>query len=115
MKVKLTGNQLIARLPASQYGDLLERLRPIQLGSGEVVYEANSEIEYAYFPTSGTLSAVVVLSTGNMIEVATIGREGAAGIPTFVEAQASPHRVFCQVPGEALRIELHYLKKAALQ
>lgn len=50
-----------------------------------------------------------------MIEVATIGREGGAGLPTFVKSQASPHRVFCQVPGEVLRIELELLQKAAQQ
>jgi CRP-like cAMP-binding protein len=48
-----------------------------------------------------------------MIEVATIGREGAAGLPLFVDAETSPNRVFCQVPGAALRIESGYLNKLA--
>ena len=50
-----------------------------------------------------------------MIEVATVGREGGVGLPAFVEEQTSPHRVFCQVPGEVVRIELSALRKAALQ
>jgi len=115
MKAHLNGNQLLARLPPSVYGDLLSRLKKVELGAGHVVYEANSKIEYTYFPTSGTLSAVVVLTEGKMIEVATIGREGAAGVPTFIEGQTSPNRVFCQVPGQALRIELEQLRKVSLQ
>jgi CRP-like cAMP-binding protein len=115
MKTNPIGNQLLAHLPRSQYAELFSRLKPIRLKSGHVIYEARAPIEYAYFPTSGTLSAVVVLSTGKMIEVATIGREGGAGLPGFVKSQTSANRVFCQVPGEVLRIELNYLQKLALQ
>jgi len=107
-------NQLLARLSQTQYGELLSRLRPIHLKSGQVVHEPRAPVEYAYFPVSGVLSAVVVLSTGNMIEVATVGREGATGLPAFVDLQESPHRVFCQIPGEALRIEVNQLQKASL-
>jgi CRP-like cAMP-binding protein len=107
------GNQLLACLPKSEYPELFGRLKLISLESGQVCYEARAPIDYSYFPTSGTLSAVVVLSTGNMIEVATIGREGAAGLPAFIKAQTSPNRVFCQVPGEALQIESHILERAA--
>ena len=107
------GNQLLNRLPQAQFAELFRRLKLIPLESGQVIYEARSKIEYAYFPTSGTLSAVVVVAAGNMIEVATVGREGAAGLPAFVEAQTSPNRVFCQVPGEALRIESNLLERAA--
>ena len=115
MKTILNGNQLLAHLPQIQYADLFARLKPVRLKSGQVQYEARAPIEYSYFPTSGTLSAVVVLSTGKMIEVATIGREGGVGLPCFVKDQSSVNKVFCQVPGEALRIELSYLQKVALQ
>jgi CRP-like cAMP-binding protein len=115
MTANISANQLLVRLPPSQYGDFLRRLKQVSLKSGEVIFEARAEIEHAYFPTRGTLSAVVVLSSGNMIEVATIGKEGAVGVPTFVDAQTSPNRVFCQVPGEALKIEMKYLQKASLQ
>src|SRR4051794_25428136 len=98
------GNQLLHRLPRDQYAEFLGRMKLMPLESGQILYEARSEIEYSYFPTSGTLSAVVVLAAGNMIEVATIGREGGAGLPSFLEAHTSPNRVFCQVPGETLRI-----------
>src|SRR5688500_4654307 len=70
------GNPLLHRLPQAQYADLLGRMKRMPLESGQILYEARSKIEYSYFPTSGTLSAVVVLAAGNMIEVATIGREG---------------------------------------
>jgi CRP-like cAMP-binding protein len=108
-------NKLLARLPQEQYRTLFGRLKTIQLKAGDNLYEPKTEIEYAYFPNSGTLSAVCVLSAGNMIEVATIGNEGAVGVMSFLDKQTSPHRVFCQVPGEALRIAIRDLREAALR
>ena len=108
-----TGNLLLDRLPAAQYGDLLRQMNPQKLDSGRLIYEARKPIEYAWFPTSGAFSSVAVMMNGDMIEVATIGKEGAMGLPAFVEAQTSPNRMFCQVPGAALKIEAHALMKAA--
>lgn len=108
-----TGNHLLDRLPPASYERLKRHLTPVPLEPGIVLYEACSKIEFAYFPICGTLSAVVVMLDGSMIEVATIGNEGAVGFPFFISSGVSPHRVFCQVPGEALRIELKILDAAA--
>jgi CRP-like cAMP-binding protein len=113
METFSTGNALLDRLPKQQYADLAARLKPLQVANGEIIYEARAPIEYSYFPTTGVFSTVVVLSNGDMIEVATMGNEGAMGLPSFVEAHSSPNRVFCQVPGSALRVEAELLTKAA--
>jgi CRP-like cAMP-binding protein len=113
MHIDAQGNQLLNRLPQAEYPELFSRLKPMPLESGHLLYEARSKIEYAYFPISGTLSAVVVLAAGNMIEVATIGREGGVGLPSFLEDEISPNRVFCQVPGSVLRVESSIIEKAA--
>jgi hypothetical protein len=102
-------------LPSEKYGDFVARHKTIPLAAGHVIYEAKAEIEYAYFPNSGTLSAVCVLSAGNMIEVATVGNEGAVGVMNYSHKQVSPHKVFCQVPGEAVRVSIRDLKEAALR
>jgi CRP-like cAMP-binding protein len=108
-------NKLLACLPPEKHGAFFARLKTIPLGSGHLLYEAKAEIEYAYFPNSGTLSAVCVLSSGNMIEVATVGNEGAVGVLNFSDTQVSPHKVFCQVPGEAVRVAMRDLREAALR
>jgi CRP-like cAMP-binding protein len=106
MSATTNGNQLLARLPKASYSRLKGHLIPVTFESGQLLYEARSAVEFAYFPTHGTLSAVVVMLDGSTIEVATIGNEGAVGIPMLMTAEISPNRVFCQVPGDGLRIEL---------
>jgi CRP-like cAMP-binding protein len=113
-------NQILSRIPASDLANLAGHLKPVRFDSGAVLYEAGAPVEYSYFPTHGTLSAVVVMDDGRMIEVATIGNEGAVGLPAPLLAGKSPNRVFVQVPGDGLRIETHILEReltrsAALQ
>lgn len=112
MKDNSNGNLLLARIRRQRHSDLFSRLKPFELVQGSVIYEARSPIEFAYFPSSGSLSSVVVMSDGSMIEAATVGNEGAVGLPPFVGAGSSVNRVFVQVPGKALRIEASYLQKA---
>jgi CRP-like cAMP-binding protein len=107
------GNRLLARLPPNVLERLKNHLQPMQLDVGQVLHEARTQIELSYFPLRGTLSAVAVMRDGSMIEVATIGYEGAAGLPRTSPVATSPNRVFCQVAGDCLRIETSVLHRAA--
>ena len=111
MNVEPSGNRLLARINWREYPELEGRFKSMRLKQGEVLYEARAPIRYAYFPTSAVLSSVVVMTDGNMIEVATVGREGGVGISTIAAAGTSPNRVFVQVPGETVRIEADLLQK----
>jgi CRP-like cAMP-binding protein len=111
MKVKTTVNQLLSRIPWKEYPELADRFTKVPFEPGKVLYEAHAPMEHAYFPVSGTLSAVVVMSDGDMIEVATVGNEGAIGLPIIAAGGSSPNRVFVQVPGEGMRIEAAVLAK----
>ncbi len=71
----------------------------------QTVYEEDKPVEHVYFPISGVLSLVSGMDDGRGIEVATIGNEGMAGLPVFLQATlTSSHRAFSQVPGQALRM-----------
>jgi len=96
------GNRLLARLPPKEYQRLLPRLQLVQLALKQVVYEARSPIDQAYFPSQGVVSALTVMEDGRAIEVATIGDEGMVGLPLLVGAKTTANRVIVQVPGEAL-------------
>lgn len=104
-------NRILARLPSAEGAQLSPHLRPIRFEPGMVLYEAGAGIEYSYFPLHGTLSAVVVMLDGRMIEVATIGNEGAVGLPTIGLDRKSLHRVIVQIPGNGLRIETRILDR----
>lgn len=104
-------NKILSRLAPSELANLKPYFKPIRFDSGLVLFEAGSDIDFCYFPQTGTLSAVVVMLDGRMIEVATIGNEGAMGLPMPLLAGKSPNRVFVQVPGEGLKIETEILER----
>jgi CRP-like cAMP-binding protein len=100
-----TGNRLLDRLPSQSYERLQPHLRAVSLEQNQVLYEARSEIGELYFPTDCVTSSVMVMESGAAIEVATVGREGALGLPSLTVVAISPHRVFTQIAGSALRID----------
>src|SRR6202521_1850385 len=104
-------NQLLARLPAEEYGRLLPRLKFVPLALKQVLYEARSPIDYAYFLNRGVVSALTVMEDGRAIEVATIGDEGMVGLPLLVGAKTTTNRMIVQVPGEALRMAEDVLRE----
>src|SRR5580693_7965323 len=104
------GNRLLARLPPAEYQRLLPRLQLVPLAFKQVIYEARSPIDYAYFPNRGVISALTVMEDGRAIEVATIGEEGMVGLPLLVGAKTPANRLIIQVPGEAMRMAEEVLR-----
>jgi CRP-like cAMP-binding protein len=83
------------------------------LAQGQVLYETYGQIDEIYFPINCVLSAVTVMLDGSAIEVATVGNEGVSGLPAFSHVTtSSPHRVFAQVAGTALRTEAAAIERA---
>lgn len=106
-------NRLLEALPAEE----LERLRPLMEVApvlyGEVMAETDGPFTHVYFPTVGVISTVLIMEDGPTIEVGTIGNEGMAGLPVVLGDERSPTRVFCQVPGEAVRMEAAAFREQA--
>ncbi|HVC97453.1 MAG TPA: Crp/Fnr family transcriptional regulator [Pirellulales bacterium] len=105
------GNRLLARLPAEEYERLLPRLQVVPLELKQVLYQARSPIDHAYFPNRGVVSALTVMEGGRAIEVATIGDEGMVGLPLIVGAKTTANRMIVQVPGDALRMAEDVLRE----
>jgi CRP-like cAMP-binding protein len=105
-------NRLLAALSAAD----AERLRPhvteVHLDRHQVLYEANSEITRAYFPLSGMISLLTVLSSGPSVETASIGREGFVGMPLLASHTHSTGRAVVQVAGRAAMITSNRLQHA---
>jgi CRP-like cAMP-binding protein len=100
----MVANKLLAHLSRAEFANLQPSFQSVELTLGLIIYEAGAEIEYTFFPLRGSLSVVVVTLDGRMIEVATVGNEGATGLPKPLAPEKSPNRVFVQMTGEALRI-----------
>jgi CRP-like cAMP-binding protein len=105
-------NRLLARLPKGDFRRLFPRPRPVPFELRQQLFTARSPVDYAYFPFSGTFSAITVMGDGRAIEVATIGNEGMVGLGAVYGAGTSPNDVIVQVAGEGLRLDVKVLKAA---
>src|ERR1700692_3640959 len=104
-------NQLLARLPPEDYKRFFPRLKPVPLEFKQILHEARSPMDYAYFPNRGVVSALAVMEDGRAIEVATIGDEGMVGLPLLVGAKTAGNRVIVRVPGDAMRMPEDVLRE----
>jgi CRP-like cAMP-binding protein len=102
----LARNRLLAMVPHHERERLAPELEVVELDLRQTIYEESQPIEHVYFPINGILSLVSRIEDGRGIEVATIGNEGMAGLPVFLQATlTSAHMAFAQIPGQALRMQ----------
>ena len=66
--------------------------------------DADSSLDHVFFPESGVVSMVAVYADGNIIEMATIGREGCTGVQAVFGARASSARLLVQIPGATAKM-----------
>jgi hypothetical protein len=94
-------NQLLAALPAADYGRLLPHLEFVTLPLGLVVFESGSKLRHLYFPASGIVSLLYAMESGASTEIAVIGNEGVVGIALFMGGESTPSRAWCKAPATA--------------
>jgi CRP-like cAMP-binding protein len=92
-------NLLLAALPHVDCERLVPTLDVIPLTLKEMLHKPGERVDYVYFPGGGFLSVVTVLQDGGMVEVATIGREGAVGIMAWLNG--APTSSASMVQGES--------------
>ena len=103
-------NHLLAALPAEELLRLTPQLERVALPLGEVIYESGGEQGHAYFPASGIVSLLYVMSDGAAAEIAVVGREGMVGIALFTGGETTPSRAVVQSVGAAYRLDAQSLK-----
>lgn len=97
-------NALLAALPPDERGLLAPELERVPLEFKEVLQRPERPIDHVWFPHNGVCSATSTLADGEVVELATIGREGLVGVPLVLDDDQVAHAVFVQVPGEADRL-----------
>ena len=106
-----SANRLLAALPRVAYERLREHTEDIRTRMQEVLYEQGDPMDYVYFPESGSISLLTVMSDGESVEVGTVGNEGMVGMSVALGGDTSPHRAMAQVPGRALRMPAAEFRK----
>jgi signal transduction histidine kinase len=106
---RLVGNRLLAALPAAELQRWLPRLEPVELSSGQVLYEPGRAPRHAYFPTTAVVSLLYMTERGESDEVAVVGCEGIVGVSLFMGGRATPTTAVVQRAGQCLRLPAHTL------
>jgi CRP-like cAMP-binding protein len=105
-------NRLLRALPDRALASILPDLGFIKCEREQVLMDADSTLDYVYFPDSGVISIVGVYPDGSIIEMATIGREGGTGFQAVFGAKSSSARLFVQLPGTAAKMSRRAFIKA---
>src|SRR3954471_18194787 len=95
-------NAILASLSASDTAGLQPHLRPIQLRQKDVLHEAGDMVRSVYFPTSAVVSLVATLSSGESIESAMVGNDGAIGMASALDGKIAMIQAIVQLNGQAL-------------
>lgn len=97
-------NYLLSELQAAEFDRLFQFIEPVLLTRGEILYQVDAEMHYAYFPTTAIISIDSTLADGGTVEVASVGNEGLLGMPIFLGGGLSHNRTIVRVTGQAYRI-----------
>jgi CRP-like cAMP-binding protein len=112
-KQNVCANQILAGLPKREFDQLQPKLRRVDFELKDVLYEAKSELDAAYFVESGLISLIAVMRTGEELEVGVVGREGLVGAEITLGGSVAMRRTLVQgAPMVAYRISAEALRRA---
>ena len=97
-------NHLLAALPTAEFERLAGHLELVPLRLGEMLYEPDEQLQYAYFPTTSIVSLQYVTESGASAETAGVGNEGMVGISLFMGGNTTPSSAVVQTAGHAYRL-----------
>jgi CRP-like cAMP-binding protein len=97
-------NRLLLALSSRNLKQLMPDLDNVRCQREQVLIDADSSLDHVYFPDSGVLSVLAVYANGDVIEMATIGREGCSGMQAIFGAKVSSAQLLVQIPGTAAKM-----------
>jgi len=87
---------VLAHLPRADLRRFEADLEVVNLPLKQFLHRPGEVIDAVYFPGSGFCSELTVLENGDMVEVATIGREGVVGLYAMAEKPVAPSATMVQ-------------------
>ncbi len=92
-------NRLWSEFSEADKAALAPELRPRHFERGELLLQAEQYVSSLYFPVSTMISDVIVLADGRSSAVASIGRDGAAGLSAFLAGARTGWNIEVHVEG----------------
>jgi CRP-like cAMP-binding protein len=99
-------NRLLDSLEPGAFDRVAKKLTRLELRPKDIVYKPNQPIDHVVFPETSVLCLLTVMSNGDTIEAATVGREGASWISAAVGAPSMPCETIVVIEGTALRLPI---------
>jgi CRP-like cAMP-binding protein len=97
-------NAFLRNLGAPAFEQLRERLHPVDLPLGQVLYREGDRVEWIYFPLTCLLSVLTSSRSGDSVETAMVGNEGALGMLEACGSGRTSTLCLTQIDGRALRM-----------
>ena len=108
----LSTNRLLAMLPRAELELLTPAMTVVSLEQGVVLNEPSEEPERVYFPHTGMISLLAIMSDGKGVETATVGREGMVGAMAGLGVHTPLTRAVVQTPLLSTRIAAAPFRRA---
>jgi CRP-like cAMP-binding protein len=110
-------NSVLKALSHAELRRLLPHMEKVDIETKQVIYQQGEIIEFVYFPTTVVLSMLLTTSSGETVELATVGREGFTGVITILNtSNAREHgaltKVISLLPGNAVRLKSEVFEAA---
>jgi CRP-like cAMP-binding protein len=112
---QIRGNRLLEALAPADLALIVPSLKWHPLLQGAVLQESGAPVEQVYFPQSGMISLVAIMQTGEIVETATVGREGVLGAFAGLGNWNAFSRAVVHVPGTAACIAASRFQAAVSQ
>jgi CRP-like cAMP-binding protein len=104
-------NMLLAALPAVQWEWATANFKPIFMPAGDVLYEPAMLVDHVYFPTTSIICIARVMADGWADALTLIGREGFAGVESFLGGASAPCRAAVLGEGWGYRVRRELLNQ----
>jgi hypothetical protein len=104
-------NHIIAALPTAEFERLVANQELVPMLLGDVLYEPDQQLRYAYFPTTAVASLHYFMESGDAAETAGVGIEGVVGVALFMGGNTTSSSAVVQISGHAYRLEGRLLKQ----
>ncbi len=107
-------NLLLAALPPEDFARVQRSVGTIDVKLKQLLHKPGEVVDYVYFPGNGFCSVLTALADGRMVEVATVGREGAIGVSAILGNTPNPSVTMVQaaidpcfrMTADAYRVEM---------
>jgi CRP-like cAMP-binding protein len=109
-----SSNELLAALPLQERQAIEPHLKRIRMAPGVTLHEAGTQADKVYFPENGAISLVVELESGESIESALIGKDGAVGGFAALHGRPSLNKAIVQIESAGLAISAEQLRHTAV-